>query len=191
MLYLAKPVPGVSVATVASARAGQLLSFVGYGRTTPGPSGGVASGDRKSVSQSVLEVGHPYRESILTEGRGGGLCTGDSGGALMAADNGRAFYGVLSHFKSNTCAEGNRMVFTSSAEELPFLRTAFKCAQQAAAAFCVASLTKNPSLDTPQYCAKACASAGLAPNRCGGDAIWSSHCDGTCVRPGCPSQPTW
>lgn len=116
---------------------GQDLTYVGYGRTTPG---GVeeawVGGERKSAGQEVeWDDGFSYG----TVGSGGGLCWGDSGGPLL---NDTTVFGVLSDFDQVfDCQVENAMVFTKLDAERTFLDGALADAASAPAPTEIAAVT--------------------------------------------------
>jgi hypothetical protein len=124
LLRLERPVTDVEPATIATASAGCVARYVGYGRTTPG-NADVSSGytfERKSAAQCIEAVGLSH---IETRGQGGGLCWGDSGGPLFREGT-REIWGVLADFGDDTydCQVGNAMRFTSLAGHDDFLTCA-------------------------------------------------------------------
>jgi hypothetical protein len=122
MLVLETPVPGITPMPV-SGQTGGSLRYVGYGRTTPGDYNVETGydGERKSAGQQLDYLdGYNY----WTAGTDGGLCWGDSGGALLREDGG-GILGVLADFDGVwSCYSGNAMVFTRLSGESDFLATA-------------------------------------------------------------------
>ncbi|HUS66261.1 MAG TPA: trypsin-like serine protease [Kofleriaceae bacterium] len=135
MTELAPELPVMSLGPALSI--GQDLTYVGYGRTTPG---GVeeawVGGERKSAGQQVeWDDGFSYG----TVGSGGGLCWGDSGGPLLSD---AAVYGVLADFDQVfDCQVENAMVFTKLDAERSFIDGALADAASAPAPTEIAAVT--------------------------------------------------
>lgn len=166
LLILAAPVSGIAPASIGAAASGELLRYVGYGRTTSGDhqrSDGY-SGDRKSAAQSVYA--HDTL-NLYTQGSGGGLCWGDSGGPLVREGTSE-ITGVLADFAGTFyCSIGNTMVFTALDAERSFIDQVIACS--ATSATCVPSL---PS------CTYSCANYGYQPNEC-----WQGwRCESGCLQ---------
>lgn len=126
LLKLATPVPGAVIAPIADAKAGQMLTYVGYGRVTEGDVNNYDgyTGERKSAD---FDVTHVDDLSVFVAGKDGGNCWGDSGGPLLEPQSG-AVTGVLADFDGEfNCRVGNKMIFTRLAGERAFLDAAKKC----------------------------------------------------------------
>jgi secreted trypsin-like serine protease len=154
-------VPG----TVAGAQTNDLLTYVGYGRTTTGDyhrSDGY-SGERKSAAQKVYAKD---TLNLFTQGSGGGLCWGDSGGPLLRPGTTEVL-GVLADFAGTFyCQSGNAMVFTALDGERPFIDEVVAC-----------SASSAPCVPTVPSCTFACASYGYQAGEC-----WQGwRCDSGCL----------
>lgn len=173
ILILDEPITGVEPAAIAApiadpgaidpASCDASAIYVGYGRTTTGDvdvNTGYDS-ERKSASQCITEV-DPV--AFYTTGVGGGLCWGDSGGAVLDRESG-AILGVLSDFDNAGffCDIANEMVFTNLATHTDFIcNTA-----PAAAPCCVADGACNSACAKDVDCGLVCAADGECVDGCG------------------------
>ena len=172
VLILDEPIAGIEPATIAApavddnaidpASCDASAVYVGYGRTTVGDvevTDGYTS-ERKSAAQCITEV-DPV--AFYTTGVGGGLCWGDSGGAVLDRDSG-AILGVLSDFDNAGffCDIANEMVFTNLATH-----TGFICeASPAAAPCCVEDGACNSACAEDLDCPPVCVADGECVDRC-------------------------
>lgn len=119
VLELAQAVTNIVPATIARAEIGDCTNrYVGYGRTTPGD-GYITTGyDGERKSAQICADAENVQEIYIHGHDGGGLCWGDSGGALLVEGTTR-ITGVLSRHaprpNSYSCEAGNRMIFSSLA----------------------------------------------------------------------------
>lgn len=114
LLVLESDVPGVEPATIAAApEDGCHLREIGYGRVTPGD---VTVLDGYTNERRSTRVCLDREDSgvLFIHGRRGGLCYGDSGGAVMLAHR-NEIVGVLSAFSDSAgeCAVGNHVTLTA------------------------------------------------------------------------------
>lgn len=112
--------PPVAPARVVAPVVGLPARHIGYGRITPGDHG-VTTGftsERKSTAVAITRLGASF---FFGHGVDGGLCWGDSGGAVMSEGSDEVI-GLLSDFdRVFDCHVGNRMVFTSLVGEAEFI----------------------------------------------------------------------